>query len=136
MLRLVPLNIKRFQKGIFHSVNFLRKKMKIVILFFLGGQATLWSRHFEIFWPLARVGLQLGWEIMCLFDRLLVIPVSASLMILYEMNLVNRDFFFINIDIVNVGVGAFHALVICGTKCEKWYFVTIIVLTYCEKKLF
>jgi hypothetical protein len=49
---------------------------------------------------------------MCLFDRLLIIPVSASLMILYEMNLVNGEFFFINMELVNVGVGAFHAVVI------------------------
>ena len=49
---------------------------------------------------------------MYLFDRLLVIPVSASLTILYEMNLVNGDFFFINMELVNVGVGAVHAVVI------------------------
>ena len=83
--------------------------MEIVILL---GKATLWKIHFEIFWPLACVGLQLGSEISYLFDRLLVIPVSASWVILYEMNLVNGEFFFINMELVNVGFGAFHAVVI------------------------
>ena len=83
------------------------------------GQETLWNRHFEIFWPLAYVGLQLGSETTCLFDRLLVIPASASLMILYEMNSVKGEFFFINMELVNVGNGAVHAVVIWDRKCKK-----------------
>ena len=83
------------------------------------GKVTLWNRHFEIFWPLACTGLQLGSEITYLFDRLLVIPVSASLMISYEMNLVNGEFFLIDMELVNECNGAVHAVVIWDRRARK-----------------
>ena len=92
------------------------------------GKATLWNRHSEIFWPLACVGLQLGSEITCLFDRLLVIPASASLVILYEMNPVNGEFFFIYMEIVNECVGAFHTVVICFIICVKKSFKMLSII--------